>query len=285
MAVLTLKALAPAKLNLFLHITGQRENGYHELQTVFQFLSYFDEITFSERMDKNIEVNGKIPGIADQQNLVFRAAKLIGEYAKPKRGIDIVLKKNIPIGGGLGGGSSDAATTLLALNQLWDIGMNETELLSLGLTLGADVPVFIKGEACIAEGIGEILTPITLFEPWFIVLIPPISVSTAEIFFHKDLTRNTKKAIITPSSVASFIRRGENDCQPVAVSLYPKIDEALSWLDKFSPARMTGTGSCVFAAFESESEAVSILKGAPFQGFVAQGLNYSPLKKSIFLLE
>ena len=271
----TLSLLAPAKLNLFLHITGQREDGYHNLQTIFQFLDYNDTLHFKLRNDGEIRVNSKIPHIAREDNLVFRAAKLIQQQTNKRQGVDIDLVKILPMGAGLGGGSSDAATTLVGLNHLWDLKLSTQDLLNLGKQLGADVPVFINGKACWAEGIGDIMTPMKLPEPWFLVLIPPVHVPTVEIFCDKELTKDTVKQTMSPS----LLETGVNDCQAVAVRRYPDIGQALDWLNQFSKAKMTGTGACVFAAFESQEKAVEVLEQvqSPLKGFVAKGVNKSPL--------
>jgi 4-diphosphocytidyl-2-C-methyl-D-erythritol kinase len=276
----TLTLPAPAKLNLFLHITDQREDGYHELQTIFQFLDYSDEIIFSQRKDGKIRVNSKIPYLSANDNLVMRAAKLLRQHDKKRQGVDITLHKKIPIGGGLGGGSSDAATTLCGLNTLWGLNLNQEYLLNLALQLGADVPVFVRGQACWAEGVGDALTPLTdLPEPWFLVVVPPVQVSTAEIFFDKQLTRNTAKSTIS----TQLIETGKNDCETTVSRHYPEVNEALQWLNSFSPARMTGTGACVFARFDKEEDALNVLKKieAPFTGFIAKGLNHSPLHTTL----
>ena len=271
----TLTLSAPAKLNLFLHITGQRTDGYHELQTIFQFLDHSDQLIFDLRNDGEIHINSSIPHLSQEDNLVFHAAKLIQQYAKKNQGVDIELVKNLPMGAGLGGGSSDAATTLVGLNKLWDLKISTQALLDLGKPLGADIPVFINGKACWAEGIGEIMTPMELPEPWFLVLIPPVHVPTVEIFCDKELTKDTVKQTMSPS----LLETGVNDCQSVAVRRYPDIGHALSWLSQFGKAQMTGTGACVFAAFESEERAIEILDQVqlPLKGFVAKGVNKSPL--------
>jgi 4-diphosphocytidyl-2-C-methyl-D-erythritol kinase len=266
---------APGKLNLFLHITAQREDGHHELQTIFQLIDYGDSLTFTPRDDKEILVNAKIPGLAAKNNLVMRAAKLIQQHDKKRRGIEITLRKRLPIGGGLGGGSSDAATTLHALNTLWELDISTEHLMHLGKQLGADVPVFIKGRSCWAEGIGEIITPLTLPDSWFLVIIPPVSVSTTEIFFDKQLTRDTAKQTMS----TSLIETGVNDCQAVVVKRFPVVAKALDWLNQFGTAQMTGTGACIFAPFATKAAAEKVLTELPkdLKGFVARGLNTSPL--------
>ena len=271
----TLTLPAPGKLNLFLHINSQREDGYHELQTIFQLLDYGDELTFIPRDDKLICVNAKIPGLSSQNNLVTRAAKLMQQQDSQRRGVDITLTKKLPIGGGLGGGSSDAATTLHGLNLLWDLNLSMQHLLHLGLQLGADVPVFVEGHSCWAEGIGDILTPMELPKTWFLVIAPPVAVSTQEVFFDKKLTRNTPKQKIS----TSLIETGINDCQSVVARRHPAVADALNWLNQYSPAQMTGSGACLFARFESKQAAQNVLAELPkdLSGFISRGLNRSPL--------
>lgn len=260
--------LAPAKINLFLHILGRRADNYHELQTAYQFLDYCDELTFRVREDRQIKLNSTI-----ENDLVLRAARLLQERGGTSLGADISLTKRIPIGGGLGGGSSDAATTLLALNKLWDINLPETQLLELGLKLGADVPVFIQGKAAFAEGIGEKLTPISIPEPWYVVLAPPQNISTAEFFSAPELTRNTR-----PITIQEFLAgktRTHNDFEPLLKKLCPVVAEALDWLNHFAPARLTGSGGCVFATVETKAQAHKIAENVPkqFKAFVAKGVN------------
>lgn len=267
---------APAKLNLFLHITGRREDGYHCLQTVFQFLDHADRLYFDIRPDPAIRRFGGPAGVPQQADLCVRAASLLQETTGSQQGVDIYSEKVIPVGGGLGGGSSDAATTLWALNRLWGLGLNARELAGLGLQLGADVPVFIQGEAAWAEGVGEILTPVTLPEPWYLVVIPPVSVSTADIFSDPELTRDTPEM-----TIRDFLSGGgHNDCEAVVRHRHPEIAAALDWLDTMTPARLTGTGACIFAAFGAEADARTIEQQMPaaWSGFVARGCNRSPLQ-------
>jgi 4-diphosphocytidyl-2-C-methyl-D-erythritol kinase len=273
---------APAKLNLFLHITGQREDGYHELQTIFQFIDRSDTLRFVTRNDHLIVLHTKMHGVPPEENLCVRAAKEMQKHDRKRRGVDIYLEKNIPIGGGLGGGSSDAATTIVGLNSLWELHLPHNQLLQLGVQLGADIPVFIKGKACWAEGIGEIMTPIDLAEPWYVVIIPPVTVPTAEIFFDKQLTRDTPKRKMAPSLVES----GHNDCEAVVSRRYPEVAEAMKWLNQYDhigKSRLTGSGACVFAAFNNEQDARDVVNKveAPFKAFAAKGQNTSPLLKSI----
>lgn len=272
-----LKLLAPAKVNLFLHVLGRRSDGYHNLQTAFQFLDFHDELTFSKRSDRQISLTlspKNLAPIAVQQNLVWRAAKLLQEQTETPFGVDIHLTKNIPIGAGLGGGSSDAASTLLALNTLWQLNQSRPELAELGLKLGADVPVFIHGHASFAEGIGEQCAPINPPECWALIIVPACQISTAEIFAAPELTRNN-----SPITIDDFLTRGGgNDCELVVRQRYPAVDQALNWLNQYGPAKMTGTGSCVFAFFQSQQEALAIQRKMPknLHGFVTQTLNRSP---------
>lgn len=275
----SLTLLSPAKLNLFLHITGRRADGYHNLQTFFQLLDYGDELGFTLRPDGKLTLDPGIPGVDFEQNLIIRAARLLEPYRQlPSLGVDISLLKRLPMGGGIGGGSSNAATTLVALNHLWQCNLGISELLQCGLSLGADVPVFIQAQTAWAEGVGERLQPIEMQTKWFLVVQPDCHVSTAAIFSHKDLTRNTPAI-----KVAAFLERGgRNDCETLVRRLYPQVDEALNWLAKFdNNAQMTGTGACVFASFESAEKAQFVQAQLPkhLPGFVAQGINQSPLYK------
>ncbi len=274
---------APAKLNLFLHITGRRADGYHELQTVFQFLDYGDELRFTVRDDGVIRALHHLPGVTSDQDLTVRAARLLQESTGNSLGADIELTKRLPIGGGLGGGSSDAATTLVALNHLWKLKLSVDELAKLGLKLGADVPVFVHGQAAWAEGVGERLTPVDLPEPWYVVIAPPCRVSTGEIFAAADLTRDAK-----PITIRDFLAgQGGNDCEALVSRRYPEVAQALQWLAGHAPARMTGTGGCVFAAFPDEPAArraaQQFTEQRPDSGqaLIAQGLNLSPLHSLI----
>lgn len=269
---------APAKLNLFLNILGRRSDGYHELQTVFQLLDYGDELNFEALPNEAIELVSGLTGVPDEENLVVKAARALQQASGCRRGARIVLHKRLPAGGGVGGGSSDAATTLLALNALWQTGLSLDELAQLGAKLGADVPVFVQGKSAWAEGIGDKLQALELPEKWYLVLHPGCSVSTAAIFTHPELTRD--KAAIT---VAAFLEQGAgNACQELVEKLYPPVAEAIDWLARQASqyggtAQMTGTGACVFAALDSESSARRILADSPWPGFVAKGLNQSPV--------
>ena len=274
---------APAKLNRFLHITGQRPDGYHLLQTIFQFLDYSDQIFFDVRSDGEIKLLNPVKGVADEDNLVIRAARLLKKNSRTTLGADISLKKILPMGGGLGGGSSNAATVLVALNYLWELDYNAAQLADMGLQLGADVPVFIHGQAAWAEGVGEKFQDVILDEPWFCVIVPAVHVSTAEIFSDPQLTRNT-----SPITISDFLEgNGINDCESLVVSRYNEVAEVIQWMkshvDNQSacvvPTRMTGTGACVFAGLATEQDAKQVIEQLPehWQAFTAKGLNESPL--------
>lgn len=266
---------APAKLNLFLHVTGRRPDGYHLLQSVFRFIDYGDTVWLEVRQDGQIRRLQEIPGVPEEQDLTVRAARRLQEAAACPLGANIRVEKRLPMGGGLGGGSSDAATVLLGLNHLWNLGLSRQRLQELGLQLGADVPVFVFGQSAFAEGVGEKLTPIALPPAWYVVLIPPISVATAAVFSAPELTRNTP-----PIKIADFLSGvGRNDLQPVVVKEYPEVARYLGWLGRFGEARMTGSGACVFLAVEDEADARAVLKELPrdMQGFVARGLDRHPL--------
>lgn len=266
---------APAKLNLLLHITGRRPDGYHELQTIFQFLTAADWLYFDIHDSAAISVAGAPAGVDADADLAVRAARLLQAHAGCSGGVTIYNDKRLPVGAGLGGGSSDAATTLVVLNRLWQLDININELAEIGLALGADVPVFVHGRSAFAEGIGEILTPVELPEPWFLVLNPAVSVSTADIFSAVELTRETPQM-----TIADLLSKGgRNDCETVVCRRYPEVAAALNWLNDYAPARMTGTGSCIFAAFDTESNAQAVADRVPdhWDAFVARGMNQSPL--------
>ena len=266
---------APAKLNLFLHINGRRADGYHELQTLFVLLDYSDELTFEVNDSGNISLFPVMDDIPVEQNLVYRAARLLQQQSKCPLGADIHLTKHLPMGGGLGGGSSDAATTLVALNHLWGLHYDLDTLAELGRQLGADVPVFVRGRAAFAEGVGEQLQPVELDEKWYLVLHPHVHVSTALIFQHPDLPRATPKQRWQELRAGSW----KNDCEMVVKNDYPEVAKAFSWLLEYAPSRMTGTGACLFAEFEDEMSARKVLANKPkwLEGFVARGVNLSPL--------
>jgi 4-diphosphocytidyl-2-C-methyl-D-erythritol kinase len=266
---------APAKLNLFLHITGRRQDGYHLLQTIFQFLDRCDELRFSVRQDGRIRRIDSLAGVGEGEDLTLRAAHLLQRESGTRLGVDIGLDKRLPIGGGLGGGSSDAATTLIALNRIWQCGLNETQLAKLGLRLGADVPVFVRGRAAWAEGVGERLWAVELPQPWYLVVHPGVSISTAEVFSAPDLTRNRARIKIRDFQAG----RADNVFEPVVRAGYPEVARTMDWLAQYGVARLTGTGACVFAAFDGEAEARRVLNAVPppWVGFIARGLNRSPL--------
>jgi len=275
----TLSLPAPAKLNLFLHITGRRADGYHNLQTLFQFVDYGDTLHFSCRDDGQINLHTELPGVAPEDNLIVKAAKRLQTATGTSLGADITLEKRLPMGGGIGGGSSDAATTLVGLNRLWESNLSDDQLAAIGIALGADVPVFVHGKAAWAEGVGERLTPVELEEPWYLVVIPPYSVSTAEIFSDQRLTRDT-----SPITLAAFREvGGRNDCLPVVAARYPEIRNTLILLNNYCEAKMTGTGSCLFGAFPNEREADKVRARLPatLRSFVAKGCNVSPLHQLI----
>ncbi len=272
----SLTLLSPAKLNLFLHITGRRPDGYHQLQTLFQLLNWGDQLHFTPNSSGAITLDCTGLDIPPADNLIIRAARLLQHGSL---GIHITLHKKIPAGGGLGGGSSNAATTLMALNHLWGLGMTQTQLQHLGADLGADVPVFVGAHTAWAEGIGEILTPLDLPEHWFLILVPDCHVSTAEIFSHQQLTRTSP-----PIKMASFFEGdSRNDCQQLVRRLYPEVDNALKLLENFGEARLTGTGACVFARFGTAAEARAAQRELPHKwvGIVAQGVNESPVPKAL----
>lgn len=266
---------APAKLNLFLHVVGRRSDGYHLLQTVFRFIDYGDELAFTVRSDGAVRRTTAIPGVPEEADLCVRAARLLQAHARCALGADIELFKRLPMGGGLGGGSSDAATTLIVLNRLWGTGLSRIQLQALGLQLGADVPVFVFGRNAFAEGVGERLQEVDPGPAWYVVLVPEAAVSTAEIFSAAELTRNTNAITIAAFSVG----QGRNDLEPVVCRRYPQVARHLEWLRRYGDARMTGSGACVFCTFGSEAEAARVLSELPagMRGFVARGLDRHPL--------
>ncbi|HPF59216.1 MAG TPA: 4-(cytidine 5'-diphospho)-2-C-methyl-D-erythritol kinase [Candidatus Competibacteraceae bacterium] len=270
---------APAKLNLMLRIIGRRQDGYHLLQTVFQFLDHSDWLRFDLREDGVIERKGEVAGVAPDADLTVRAARLLQQITGTRRGATVHIAKQLPMGGGLGGGSSDAATVLVALNQYWETGLTLAELAELGLQLGADVPVFVHGQAAWAEGVGEQLTPIALDEPWFTVLIPACPVATGAVFSDPELTRNSP--LITIADFAKGV--GGNDCAAVVYRRYPEVAAAAGWLAQHGAAYLTGTGACVFAAFPEAATARRVLNQLPpgWAGFIAQGRNHSPLHERL----
>lgn len=266
---------APAKINRFLHVVGRRDDGYHLLQTLFQFLDMSDWLYFTRTTDGRVCRVGDVPGVSEAADLSVRAARLLQEATGCTSGVVIRLDKRLPTGGGLGGGSSDAATTLVALNEIWDTGLDEDALAGLGLRLGADVPVFVRGRAAWGEGIGERLVPVSLEEPWFLIVDPGVAVATARVFQAPELTRNSPRI-----TISSFYAGGvRNDCEPIVRWLYPEIGRALDWLEQFGAARLTGTGACIFAPFAQEHLARSALERLPrrWRGWVVRGCNHSPL--------
>jgi 4-diphosphocytidyl-2-C-methyl-D-erythritol kinase len=267
---------APGKLNLFLHVLGRRADGFHLLQTVFRLIDHGDRVGIALRADAQILRRDPLPGVPLEQDLCVRAARLLQERCGRRQGAELALEKNLPIGGGLGGGSSDAATTLIVLNRLWNAGLSRAELQSLAAQLGADVPFFVFGENALGEGIGEQLTALALPPAWYLVLVPPTALSTAEVFSDNALTRNTKPLKIPPF----FSGLGANDLEAVALKRRPEIAAHLQWLRARRPqARMTGSGACVFAEFATEVEARAALGELPgaMRGFVARGLDRHPL--------
>jgi 4-diphosphocytidyl-2-C-methyl-D-erythritol kinase len=270
-----LTCAAPAKLNLFLHIIGRREDGYHLLQTLFRFLDFGDTVSVVPRRDGIIERVGKVAGVPPEEDLVVRAARLLQQSAGVRAGAQISLEKRLPLGGGLGGGSSDAATTLIALNRLWGLRWPRARLQELGLRLGADLPVFLFGRSAFAQGVGERLQEAALAPAWYLVLIPPVSVSTASVFADPELTRDSSPIKILRFSAGP----GRNDLEGVVCRQYPEVARHLQWLRAFAPAAMTGSGACVFAAFDSERSAMQVFRQRPsgMQGFVAEGLDRHPL--------
>ncbi|TXY69499.1 4-(cytidine 5'-diphospho)-2-C-methyl-D-erythritol kinase [Vibrio cholerae] len=270
---------SPAKLNLFLYITGRRANGYHDLQTLFQFLDHGDELTITANNSGNITLSPALADVALEDNLIYKAAMALKNAAQSPLGADIQLHKVLPMGGGIGGGSSNAATTLVALNYLWQTGLNDDQLADIGLVLGADVPVFTRGFAAFAEGVGEELSAVEPEEKWYLVVHPAVSIATKDIFTHPDLVRNTPKR-----DLASLLANPyENDCEKIVRSLYPEVDQQLSWLLQYAPSRLTGTGSCVFAEFSSRKDAQAVFAQLSDNvlAFVAQGRNVSPLRKTL----
>lgn len=270
---------APAKLNLFLYITGQRDNGYHDLQTLFQFLDYGDTLSITPNDSGEVTLSPEIEGVPVEENLIYRAAMAIKEKTGSTLGAHIHVEKVLPMGGGLGGGSSNAATTLVALNHLWETLLSVDELADMGLVLGADVPVFVRGTTAFAEGVGELLQPAEAEEKWYLVAKPEVSIATAKIFGHPSLTRNTPKRTLNALLAADY----ENDCEKIVRELFPEVDKAISWLLEYAPSRLTGTGACVFAEFENEEDARATLNKLPdwLTGFVARGVNTSPLLSTL----
>jgi 4-diphosphocytidyl-2-C-methyl-D-erythritol kinase len=270
---------APAKLNLFLHVTGRRADGYHKLQTAFRLIDLADTLRFRPRADGRVTLRQPLAGVPPEQDLCVRAAVLLKQATGHAAGVEIELEKRIPMGGGLGGGSSDAATTLVALNHLWRLGLKRGELQQLALKLGADVPVFVFGENAFAEGVGEELTPLALAQAWYLVLVPPVQVPTAAVFAAPELTRDAKPIKITAFFDGLKRRALRNDLEPVVSKHYPEVAHHLAWLKQHGEARMSGSGACVYAEFSTESAARAAQAQLPqaMRGFVARGLERHPL--------
>ena len=266
---------APAKLNLFLHVIGRRTDGYHLLQTLFRFVDHSDYLSFSMREDDQVILRHPLPGVPPEEDLTVRAVRLLQAETGCSKGVNITVEKHLPMGGGLGGGSSDAATVLLALNHLWQLGLSRCRLQEIGLTLGADVPVFLFGQNAFAEGVGEVLHAVDLPPAWYVVLEPPVHVPTATIFNDKELRRDTP--LVSPSDWVSGF--GLNDLEAVAVKHFPEVAQHLRWLSRFGEARMTGSGACVFAEFSTEEDARSVVDQLPtkMRGWIAAGLREHPL--------
>ena len=270
-----IRVASPAKLNLFLHITGRRENGYHELQSIFQLIDLYDWLEFTKTESSEIHIDG-LNSVDLQQNLIFKATEILKPYAKKQTGLNISIEKNIPMGAGLGGGSSNAATTLIVINQLWQCGLSIEQLADLGVKLGADVPIFVHGLNAWAEGIGEHLTFIDLDQKKFIVLKPDCFISTQLLFSQKSLTRDTKPTKfcayqLTPSNFG-------NNFEPLAKNLYPEVNEAMQYLDQFGKAKLTGTGACAFIEVTEKMNVDDILKNAPCKSYLVSSLKESPLR-------
>lgn len=271
---------APAKLNLMLRVVGRRSDGYHLLETVFRFLDHGDEVRISVRRDGEIRRVRELAGVAADDDLTMRAAHLLKQETGAPLGADIDVTKRLPLGSGLGGGSSDAATVLLALNRLWDTGLSRAQLQALGLQLGADVPVFVFGASAFGEGIGASLQPVLLPPAWYLVLTPPVSVATPRIFAHPDLKRDSKTIKIQGFSVGGLAKYAANDLESLVCRLYPEVTRHLDWLKQHGPALMTGSGAAVFASFEAEDAARALMAQLPatMSGFVARGLDEHPLR-------
>ena len=278
-----LRVPAPAKLNLMLHITGRRADGYHLLQTTFQFIDLLDWLDFELLADGSIRRDHGNSAVSAEQDILLAAARLLQERYAVSKGVSIRIDKRIPIGGGLGGGSSDAASCLLALNQLWELGLSLSQLAEIGLELGADVPVFVRGRAAWASGVGEVLQPIDIAESIYLVVDPKVHVSTAEIFADQELTRNCD-----PITIRAFLRGvGTNVCEPVVRKLHPQVGEAIDWLNQFGVARMSGSGACVFAEVDSLTQAETVKSQLPehWAGYVVSAMNRSPLHQQLGLLD
>jgi 4-diphosphocytidyl-2-C-methyl-D-erythritol kinase len=277
----TLTFPAPAKLNLFLHVVGRRKDGYHLLQTLFRFIDFSDMLHFTLCRNGEVRRISALDGVPQEQDLCVRAARLLQKECGCRLGVDITLEKRIPMGGGLGGGSSDAATTLIALNKLWGLGLSRERLMEIGLSLGADVPVFVFGENAYAEGIGEQLQACEVPDAWYVVLFPPVQVATAKVFAHLDIANlELTQEAISLRIRGLPLRLPHNDLQSVVCGLYPEVARHLAWLEQFVQARMSGSGACVFAEFVTEAEAQAVMEQLPsdMRGVVARGLPQHPLR-------
>ncbi len=274
---------SPAKLNLFLYITGQNERGYHNLQTLFQFVEHSDQLDIQINDSGEVTIAPEIDGVALQDNLIYKAAMALKSHTNCPYGAHIHLTKILPMGGGIGGGSSNAATALVALNFLWGLNLSNQALQELGVQLGADVPVFVKGVSAFAEGVGEKLTPVEPNEPYYLVIRPDVHISTAEIFGHPQLTRDSEVRSWEQLNQSAY----ENDCEKIVRSLYPEVDKQLSWLLQYAPSRLTGTGSCVFGEFSDEKSAEIAHKNVSkdCQSFVTKGVNLSPLNLTLAMYQ
>lgn len=273
---------APAKLNLFLYITGRRPDQYHNLQTLFQFIDYADYLTFMPRSDEQINLVTPVNNVPDNKNLIVIAATLLQSYVRKQGitvyqplGVDIAIDKKLPMGGGMGGASSNAATTLVALNHIWKTGLSSEQLMNLGRRIGADVPIFIHGYSAFAEGVGDQFQPVDIPEKWYLVVRPDVEISTVKVFTDHDLKRDTVTKSVTEALLLPFA----NDCEPLVRKRYPQVDSIISLLSQYAPARLTGTGACVFAEFDDETSALATQQQLPIDivSFVAKGLNTSPL--------
>jgi len=283
MSITEVSLPAPAKFNHFLHICGRRADGYHNLQTVFQFLDIADEMTFRLRPDSVIELQTAFDNIPPEDNLITKAARALQAFSGCKQGADISIQKRLPMGAGIGGGSSNAASTLIGLNHLWNTQLSKSQLQEIGVKLGADVPIFIHGHSAWAEGVGEQLTDILLPEKWYLLIFPPCHVPTARIFSHPELTRDSKMM-----KIAAFLEQGNssqfrNDCETLVRKLYSEVDEALNVLSTYANARMTGTGACVFASFDTQQHALEVAKKLPpqFRASISKSLNQSPVYSTL----
>ncbi|MGQ0748961.1 MAG: 4-(cytidine 5'-diphospho)-2-C-methyl-D-erythritol kinase [Betaproteobacteria bacterium] len=267
---------APGKLNLMLRVVGRRADGYHLLQTVIRFIDFGDTVRLRVRADGGVKRVNDVPGVDPDTDLTVRAARLLREATGHREGVEVALEKRLPLGGGLGGGSSDAATALLALNRLWHLDLPRARLMALALALGADVPVFVFGDNALAEGIGEVVSPIRVPAAWYVVLTPPVTVSTAAVFAAPELKRDSKTIRIQSFSIDLAV----NDLEPLVCQAYPEVARHLQWLRQFGPAMMTGSGACVYAAYAAEDQARTVFARLPdsMKGFVARGLEHHPLR-------